>query len=102
MRSIEGKFANMRKAQRFTVYPRSTSARADDNRIIVQSDKSIGMFDPATGAGVLNTKGQYFPHLSFAVPFQFPAEFVQACIEAQPQRGDIIGNSPITGPVYVG
>ena len=101
MRNIEAKLGKMRKPQSFTVYPRSTSAKPGDNRIIVQSNKSIGMFDPETGEGVLNTKGSYFPHLALGAPFQFPTEFVKACIEAQPKSGELIGSSSITGPIYV-
>ena len=99
MKNVTAKLSKMRKPQSFTIYPRSTST--SDNDIIVQSDKSIGKFNPETGEGVLNTKGSYFPHLAFALPFQFPADFVQACVEAQPRSGDLIGASAVTGPVYI-
>lgn len=71
----------MRKPQEFAVNPTS------DDRIMVQSDKAIGLFDYRTGLGVLNTKGCYFPHLSRAagaVTYQFPPEFVAAALEACP------------------
>lgn len=97
---VIAKLGNMRKPQEFVVYPTS-----DKGNVIVQSDKSIGAFDIKTGDGVLNTKGCYFPHLNQicgAVPFTFPTEFVLQCIGKQYDEGDLIGTSPITGPVYMG
>ena len=87
--SIAAKLGTMRKAQSFTVYPMGS-----DGSITVQSDKSIGVFNPATGKGLLNTKGGYFIHLSRsagAVPYEFPADFVTACIAAVPKKGAQIG-----------
>ncbi len=81
---VEGKFGKMRKAQRYTVYP------IQNGRITVQSDKSIGMFDAATGKGVLNLKGTSFNDLypAFgAQPFEFPAEFVKRCKAIAEGRG---------------
>ena len=93
MKTVSAKLANMRKEQEFVVYP----FKLGEHFVTVQSDKSIGQFDIETGKGVLNTKGSYFPHLSFgALPYQFPPEFVMACLEAQPGSGDLIG-----GTVYV-
>lgn len=80
---VVGKLAKMRKPQKFSVHPRS------DGTIQVQSDKSIGVFDFRTRKGVLNTKGSYFPHLSpalGAVEFEFPADFVKACLAACPAQ----------------
>lgn len=80
---VVGKLAKMRKPQDFIVSPRS------DGTIQVQSDKSIGVFDFRTRKGVLNTKGCYFPHLSKmlgAVEFEFPADFVKACLAACPAQ----------------
>ena len=90
--SIPYKLASMRKEQEFVVYPYKPG-----ELITVQSEKAIGRFDPVTGQGVLNWRGsgsKYFMHLnSFmgAEPFQFPDEFVQLCVTAQPQSGDEIG-----------
>lgn len=78
---VVGKLHKMRKAQEFTVQP------ASDGTLFVQSDKSIGKFDFKTGKGVLNVKGSYFPHLSpvlGAFAFEFPTDFVKACLEACP------------------
>jgi hypothetical protein len=81
----------MRKAQEFVVYPHK-----EGENVTVQSDKAIGRFDPATGAGLLNAKGsgaKYFVDLNpamGAIPYQFPAEFVKACMEAAPKKGDKI------------
>ena len=97
MRDITAKLAGMRKAQEFTVYPFKPG-----ELITVQSDKAIGQFCPVTGQGVLNWRGsggKYFMHLSKfigAEDYQFPMDFVEACVSAQPQSGDHIG-----GGVYV-
>lgn len=74
---VVAKLANMRKAQKFVVYPVKTG----ETTITVQSDKSIGRFDSRTGKGVLNTKGQYFHNLAMGRPFEFPAEFVLECLK---------------------
>jgi hypothetical protein len=97
---VTAKLGNMRKPQEFVIYPPS-----DKDNIIVQSDKSIGAFNIKTGEGVLNTKGCYFPHLNpicGAKPFVFPTDFVLACIKNYTETGQLIGTSPITGPVYMG
>lgn len=76
--SIDAKLGRMRKPQSFLVIPQ-------DGQIVVQSDKSIGIFDPETGAGRLNTKGCYYMHLVPHLGAQacvFPAEFVKACNDA--------------------
>lgn len=86
MSRVEAKLHTMRKPQSFHVSPTS------DGRVMVQSDKSIGMFDFRTGKGVLNTKGCYFPHLNKvlgAFPYTFPPEFVSACLEACPALDSI-------------
>lgn len=92
MPRLKAKLGKMRKEQEFSVYPAT-----EDGQIIVQSDKAIGQFDPATGLGVLNSKGsnsKYFAHLTEfmgAEPYQFPLEFVEACKATQPKKGDMIG-----------
>jgi hypothetical protein len=85
MRQVTAKLDKMRKPQTFTVYPPS-----DDGQIIVQSDRAIGKFDPATGKGMLNYAGstpKYFPHLTAtlgAKPFTFPDWFIKECVASQP------------------
>lgn len=94
MRTVTAKLATMRKPQEFVVYPFKPE---NNGHVIVQSDKAIGQFDPITGAGVLNWRGsggKYFMHLNAfmgAEPFQFPMDFVNECIAAQPVSGDKIG-----------
>jgi hypothetical protein len=86
--TVRARLGNMRKPQEFIV------ARTDRGNYIVQSDKSIGEFDPATGKGVLNTRGSYFPHLSRALgakPYTFPPEFVQEAQERRAYVGEEIG-----------
>lgn len=98
IKTVSAKLQRMRKPQDFVVYPKS---RTDNGDLVVQSDKSIGRFDPETGKGVLNVRGPFFAHLSQASPFTFPMDFVEACIEAQPKSGDTIGASSITGVVKI-
>lgn len=79
--TVEAALAGMRKPQRFVVYPRTSG-----QPVVVQSERAIGRFDPATGEGVLNWRGsgsKYFAHLARhtgAEPFTFPPEFVAACL----------------------
>ena len=82
---VTAKLGRMRKPQRFLV------TRTDKGNYLVQSDKSIGMFDPTTHKGVLNTRGCFFPHLERvmgAVSFVFPPEFVEQCQESRMLPGD--------------
>jgi hypothetical protein len=98
-KTVTAKLGNMRKPQSFVVQ------LSDKGNFVVQSDKSIGQFDMNTGKGVLNTKGSYFHHLTAflgAVPYQFPPDFVQACHAAFAMKGDLLGSSEITGPIYYG
>ena len=99
MKHVEAKLGKMRKPQQFVVQ------LTDKGNFIVQSDKSIGQFDMNTGHGLLNTKGCYFHHLTKflgAEEYQFPADFVQQCHAAFALKGDLIGASAETGPVYYG
>lgn len=78
---VVGRLAAMRKPQEFLVRP------VADGSVYVQSDKSTGRFDFRTRRGVLNTRGTSFAHLSpvlGAVAFEFPADFVAACLAACP------------------
>lgn len=83
-RYVSAKLGNMRKPQEFIV------SAYDNGDLQVQSDKSIGEFDPNTGIGKLTTKGPYFHHLAFATPYQFPPEFVEACKAKAFRKGDSI------------
>lgn len=91
-KKVYAKLGKMRKEQDFIVQPRS------DGTIMVQSDRSIGVFDFKTGKGKLNTKGCYFTHLATAEPFDFPPEFVQACLEVCPSQG---GETTVGGATFV-
>lgn len=75
-RCFDAKLGTMRKAQNFIVYP-----KRDDGMALIQSDKSIGMFDPATGKGKLfQGKGEHpsIAHLAlYGKPCDFPAEVVE-------------------------
>lgn len=75
---VSGKLGKMRKPQAFSVLP------TDDGRIIVQSSKSIGIFDYHGTKGRFTTKGKYFHDLAMAESFDFPAEFVKLCLEVAP------------------
>jgi hypothetical protein len=90
---VTAKLHTMRKPQRFHVSPMS------DGRILVQSDKSIGVFDFRTCEGVLNVKGHYFPHLNRALgamAFTFPLEFVTECLEASPALDSVTHMGGVT------
>ncbi len=93
IKRVVAKLATMRKAQDFIVYP----YKLGQTKLMVQSDKAIGLFEIATGEGVLNYKGsnsKYGVHLNEmlgAEKYKFPGEFVVACLEAQPGSGDRIG-----------
>lgn len=66
MANISLKLHNMRKKQKFTIYPVSEN----DHHFIIQSNKRIGRFLLETGEGVLSvncTNGAYFHHLSKAL-----------------------------------
>lgn len=82
-RYVIAKLANQRKAREWLVQPTS------DDRIIVQGSKPdsgaysdcIGIFDVSGKNGRLCLAGGFFPHLSIARPFDFPAEFVRTCLD---------------------
>lgn len=89
MKKIIAKLGNMRKSVEWVVYPKQ------GERIVIQSDKRIAEFDPATGEGVLSAShpsGAYFVHLAIgAKPITVPSELVQEILAAQPKSGDQIG-----------
>ena len=78
---VRARIAGMRKMREWIVMPTS------HDRIIIQSDDAIGIFDWRNGKGRLCTKGGYFPHLRIATPYIFPFEFVRACLQACPSLG---------------
>lgn len=87
------KLASMRKDQTFTVYPMS------DDRVMVQSVKAIGVFNPATRAGILNVKGNSYIHLSprmGAVSYTFPQSFVDECMRILPAPGSVTALGGVT------
>ena len=65
--SFDGKFAGMRKAQDFIVYPMKEA----EYLATIQSDTRIGTIDIVTGEVVLSPSyksGAYFVHLALAKP----------------------------------
>jgi hypothetical protein len=81
--SIRAKLGTMRVPQDFTVL-------SQGENIIIQSSKSIGIFDPKTGHGLLNTTGTYAPYLSpalGAVPYTFSRDVVAAALAVCPPHG---------------
>lgn len=80
---VSAKLGNMRKPQSFSVMTTS------GGQLMVQSEKSIGQFDPATGKGRLSVKGNDFISLSLrGTPFEFPEDFRAACVAAVAKQGD--------------
>ena len=63
MANISLKLGNMRKSQKFSIYPVSEN----DLYVTIQSNKRIGRFHLETGEGILSVNcasGAYFHHLS--------------------------------------
>lgn len=81
MATVVAKLGSMRKAREWSVRP------ASDDRIIVQAEGAIGIFDWRHGIGALCTGGGTFAHLAVARPFTFPPSFVQACLRECPSLG---------------
>lgn len=79
--TVRAKIASMRKMCEWIVIPTS------DDRIIVQTEGAIGIFDWRSGKGRLSTRGGYFPHLAIAKYFVFPPEFVRVCLQVCPSLG---------------
>lgn len=78
---VTATLGTMRKPRRWHVQPTS------NDLLIVQADGAIGLLDWRTGKGKLTTQGGYYPHLALARPFDFPADFVAACLAACPSQG---------------
>ena len=77
----------MRKEQEFCVQDVNK-----ENAFIIQSDKSIGMFNKETGKGRMCFTGSYFPHLQIcSKPFELSKEDVERCLSVLCKKGDVIG-----------
>ena len=84
---VNFKLGKMRKPQEFCVQDVNGK-----NAFIIQSDKSIGMFDKTTGKGRMCFTGCYFPHLSMcSIPFELTQEQVEISLSALCKKGDVIG-----------
>lgn len=95
--TIVAKLGNMRKAQEWTVYPKS-SAQVGKQDIVIQSDTRIAQINQETKTAVLSQphkNGSYFLDLlqlrgaMFDVPV--PQEVIDAALAAQPKSGDEVG-----------
>lgn len=62
MKGINLKFGNMRKEQRFVIYP----VKKGDETLLLQSDKTIIQLNTKTGESIYNSRsgGAYFIHLN--------------------------------------
>jgi len=102
VQEFEYQFPGMRKPDDIIVYPRK-----EEKEFTFQGSRLIGTVDPETKKGRLNFKGsnsKYFIHLSKmlgAIDYEYPQEFINMVKEYSPESGDLIGSSPITGPVYL-
>lgn len=98
------KLAGMRKPDNWIVCPVSN---IPDTELVVQGKRAIARINLTTGQGILNWRGsnsKYFVHLQPALGAEwvtFPREFVHLASEFKPKSGDLIGTSPITGPIFV-
>lgn len=91
LKKIHAKLGTMRKAVDWVVYPDQRNGQ-----VIIQSDKRIAAFDPATGEGLLSASHNYaaFVHLTpllGAKPIKVSQEVIAEVLAAQPKSGDAIG-----------
>jgi hypothetical protein len=102
VQTFEYKLPGMRKPDSFIVYPKNKQGF-----YIVQGSRSILEVNPLTTKATANIKRsnhKYFIHLTRlmgAVEIDLPQEFVNMVREFAPTSGDLIGNRPTTGPVYL-
>lgn len=76
---VTAKLHTMRKAQEFSCMPMSSG------EIMIQSDKSIGVYNRETGKGRLCVKGSYFHSLAlYGFKFDFPEDFRAQVAEVLP------------------
>jgi hypothetical protein len=100
--TFEYRLPGMRKPDNFIVYPRSK-----DGSYIAQGSRSIVQVTPGSTKAVANIKGsnpKYFMHLAKfmgATEIGLPQDFINHVREFAPASGDLIGNSPTTGPIYL-
>lgn len=98
--SFDGKFAGMRKAQDFIVYPMQDSGEV----ITIQGDHRFGKIDLATGRGVLSAHRDCYANgvwlavcmqVGSAVPVELPAEDVQTLRQWIKSTGGLLVGSSI-------
>lgn len=96
IKRVSYKLPGTRKVREWVVYP----GRGTQSSIEIQCDDAVARFDPVTGCGIyaVNAGGAYFVHLAMPSKrrfHEFPVDFVQQCIDAQPKSGDTIGNGVV-------
>lgn len=99
MKAVFLKLAGMRKERDFVVT--AHTGRNDENQIMIQSDKQIGLFDAETGVGIFNMKGCYFIHLNSiagAKPLTLTPEQLAAVKAVMIKPGEYVGG----GIVFMG
>jgi hypothetical protein len=90
MTTIQWKFPNRRKEEEFVIY------KPHNNKVVIQSDKTIAQIDLETKKGLLNAKGsnsKYFHDLidiRGAIEYEFSNELVNQVIANMPKAGDVI------------
>ena len=98
--SVHGRLGTMRKDVSWSVYPasynESKSETAGDPTLFVQSSKRAVSINLRTKKGMLsNGKGRPGFHAATkfcgAIEIDVPQEFIDACLAAQPNKGDTIG-----------
>lgn len=90
--SFSAKFLTMRKPQEFVIYPRK-----EGEHIMIQSDKSCGVFNCIDGKGILNMKSQYPSMLrTSGVMFDLPEEILTYCKASGYKSGDTIAGGVVT------
>lgn len=91
MKTITCKIGNMRKEQKWVVYPASFR---DSRFLMCQCETRVLQLDPGTGKGILSKNcpsGAYFVHLTGGDPVTVPSELVARFQDARPGSGTQIG-----------
>lgn len=98
IKTVTVKIGNMRKAQKFVIYPRALG-EINAATLTIQSDDCIAKLNTETGEcqWTRNKGGAYFHNLITGGNLgqgtqTLPPEIVEQFKQSQPQKGDTIGN----------
>jgi|LGVF01.2.fsa_nt_gb hypothetical protein len=86
MRNIKLKLGKMRKTQSYVIYP----YQIGDKNIIIQSEKTCGLFSRETGTGFMNFRSNRLQLISpryGGIPFALEKETLKAFLDIQKKKG---------------